>query len=167
MTIYVEYLERAGGAEKQRVDVFDLERVRVGRNPDSDLKFDPAKEPQVGRYHAEIYREGGQHFVKDLQSRNGTFVSGKRIERPTPVFDGDVIQFAAGGPKVRFSTRPPGATVARVAHFECRQRTSYRFVRRVFAPAIPQGLLRAPASLARISPTANHRRQLFATPHAR
>ena len=115
MTIYVEYLERAGGAEKQRVDVFDLERVRVGRNPDSDLKFDPAKEPQVGRYHAEIYREGGQHFVKDLQSRNGTFVSGKRIERPTPVFDGDVIQFAAGGPKVRFSTRPPGATVARVA----------------------------------------------------
>lgn len=115
MTIYVEYLDHAADTDKQRVEVFDLERVRVGRNPDNDLKFDPAKETQVGRYHAEIYREGGQFFVKDLQSRNGTFVGGKRIERPTLVSEGDVIQFAAGGPKVRFSTHSPGSTVARIA----------------------------------------------------
>jgi type VI secretion system protein ImpL len=111
MTIY---LERTTGTEPGQVEAFDLERVRVGRNPDNDLTFDPEKEPQVGRYHAEIYREGGQHFVKDLQSRNGTFVGGQRVERPTPIADGDVIQFAAGGPRVRFSTRPPGATVAGV-----------------------------------------------------
>lgn len=112
MTVYVTHTQ---GSKKNQVEEFDTDRIRVGRNPDNDLKFDPEKDTQVSGYHAEIYRDGGQYFVKDLQSRNGTFVGGRRIERPTEVSDGDVVQFAPGGPSVRVSTRPQGGTLLEAA----------------------------------------------------
>lgn len=105
------YLEHTEGSRKGEVQQFDLDRIRIGRQADNEVRFDAEKDRQVSGRHAEIYREGGQHFVKDLQSRNGTFVGSRRIERPTPISDGDVIQFAPGGPAVRFWTRDPAATV--------------------------------------------------------
>ena len=105
------YLEHESGNDAGRVETFETSRVRVGRSPDNDLTFDADSARQVSRDHAEIYLDGERYFVKDLQSRNGTFVGGRRIDQPTPLNDGDTIQFAAGGPTVRFSTRPAGGTV--------------------------------------------------------
>jgi type VI secretion system protein ImpL len=107
------YLEHVSGVDKDKVEVFETDRVRVGRNPDNDLRFDGDDARQVSRYHAEIYREGERHFVKDLQSRNGTFVGGRRIEQPVQLNEGDAMQFAAGGPTLRFSTQPVATTGAR------------------------------------------------------
>jgi type VI secretion system protein ImpL len=108
MTIHLQHM---AGSKKDEVTTFTGDRIRIGRNPDNDLVFDGDTDRQVGRYHAEIYRDGDRYLLNDLQSRNGTFLVGRRIDRPTALSDGDVVQFAPEGPTVRFSTRPLGATV--------------------------------------------------------
>src|ERR1700694_611326 len=107
------YFEHVSAVDKNKVEVFQIDRVRVGRNPDNDLRFDGDDARQVSRYHAEIYREGERYFVKDLQSRNGTFVGGRRSDQPVQLNEGDAVQFAAGGPTLRFSTQPAASTSAR------------------------------------------------------
>lgn len=104
MTIYFQHLE---GSKKGQVESLDSDRIHVGRQPGSDLRFDPNKDREVSGSHAEIYRQGDIYFIQDLQSRNGTYVNSRRINQPTPLGDGDVIEFSSRGPKVVFCTREP------------------------------------------------------------
>jgi DNA-binding NtrC family response regulator len=46
---------------------------------------------RVSAQHARITRSGRTLHIVDLDSRNGTFVNGRRIEGPTKLVDGDVI----------------------------------------------------------------------------
>jgi len=46
----------------------------------------------ISRRHARIRLEGGLAYIEDLQSRNGTYVNGRRVLAPTPLHDGDKIQ---------------------------------------------------------------------------
>ncbi|MBI3408650.1 MAG: FHA domain-containing protein [Planctomycetes bacterium] len=66
----------------------------LGRAADCDLVV---SHPTVSRRHAELTVEGPLVTVKDLRSRNGTFVDGKRIEK-CEVSRGQWVEF--GG--VRF-----------------------------------------------------------------
>jgi len=49
----------------------------LGRNPDCDLVLDS---PMVSRRHAELSREGETFLLRDLESANGTFLDGVRIQ---------------------------------------------------------------------------------------
>ena len=51
--------------------------VRIGRDPGCDLRIN---DQGVSRVHAEIFRAGGQWFVRDLGSSNGTFLDGARVQ---------------------------------------------------------------------------------------
>jgi pSer/pThr/pTyr-binding forkhead associated (FHA) protein len=52
----------------------------IGRTSECDIQiFDE----RVSRQHAKIWERGGVVFIRDLKSRNGTFVEGERIERCT------------------------------------------------------------------------------------
>jgi FHA domain-containing protein len=65
----------------------------AGIFPDVDLDADDP-EAKVSRRHARITRRGGQHFLEDLGSTNGTFVNrGKRLlpGNQQPLYDGDEI----------------------------------------------------------------------------
>ncbi len=61
----------------------------IGRWEDNDVVVD---DRWVSRYHAQIHREGESYAVQDLDSKNGTFVNGRRITAPTSLADGDEIQ---------------------------------------------------------------------------
>jgi DNA-binding response OmpR family regulator len=61
----------------------------IGRWEDNDVVVD---DRWVSRYHAQIHRQGEQYVIEDLQSKNGTFVNGRRIATPTVLADGDEIQ---------------------------------------------------------------------------
>jgi pSer/pThr/pTyr-binding forkhead associated (FHA) protein len=50
----------------------------IGRNADSDITIDNAG---VSAHHAKIIKEGDEFIVEDTESRNGTFVNGKRVSR--------------------------------------------------------------------------------------
>jgi hypothetical protein len=60
----------------------------IGRNPEATVQI--ASE-RVSRRHARILIEGGRAVLEDLDSKNGTFVGGERIEGPAELADGDTI----------------------------------------------------------------------------
>lgn len=90
------------GPMKGEIQEFSKQTISVGRHPSSDVKF-PADLTIVSRSHAEITRDGNQFRLVDC-STNGTFVNGKRITEAL-LRDGDVLEFADGGPKVSFLTQ--------------------------------------------------------------
>jgi type VI secretion system protein ImpL len=97
------FLKHIEGGKRGQVESFDLERIRIGRHADNDLKFNPDTDREVSGHHAEIVCQGELVTIRDLQSRNGTLVNGRRINQSTTLRDGDTIQFADTGPKVVFS----------------------------------------------------------------
>jgi len=63
----------------------------VGRDEDCDLVIG---DRQVSRRHASIARENEQYVLRDLGSKNGTFVNGQEVQDPYVLKDGDEIQIA-------------------------------------------------------------------------
>ncbi|MDO5630071.1 MAG: FHA domain-containing protein [Mobilicoccus sp.] len=59
--------------------------VLLGRNPECTLVID---DDYASGRHARVYYGDRGWFVEDLDSTNGTFVSGTRITEPTPLKDG-------------------------------------------------------------------------------
>lgn len=90
--------------------VFPLSAARtvVGRHPEADLRFSPEGDLDVSALHAEIVREEGGWVVRDLGSRNGTWVNGVRAAPGASLREGDRISFGADGPAAEFGLRPRG-----------------------------------------------------------
>ena len=63
----------------------------VGRDPSADFVIE---ERGASRRHFRVYQDGGQYFVEDLGSTNGTRINGRRAKR-WKLSDGDVIQVGA------------------------------------------------------------------------
>ncbi len=60
----------------------------VGRSGQSDLVL---TDPEVSRSHARFEVAGGIVYLNDLQSRNGTFLNGRRVGEPIEVQAGDQV----------------------------------------------------------------------------
>jgi hypothetical protein len=78
-----------------------LTEVVIGRKdphsgfaPEVDLTDHGGTEGGVSREHARLFVRGGQLFIEDLESTNGTFVNQQKLSpgRPRPVRDGDEIR---------------------------------------------------------------------------
>lgn len=59
----------------------------IGRGPDNDIRID---NPGVSASHAVIIREGDDHVIEDLKSKNGTYINNRKISRQTLCY-GDVV----------------------------------------------------------------------------
>ena len=94
------------GARAGEVEIFRKGYIGVGRHPLSDVRFDTERDLDVSARHAAVIRRGEAFVVQDLNSRNGTFVNSQRIDRETPLADGDVIGFGTNGPAVEFRSLP-------------------------------------------------------------
>jgi pSer/pThr/pTyr-binding forkhead associated (FHA) protein len=66
---------RQGG--RKLIDL-DRPRMTIGRAPGSDL---PVETPLASRVHALLSTRSDGVYVSDLDSSNGTFVNGRKIER--------------------------------------------------------------------------------------
>jgi S1-C subfamily serine protease/pSer/pThr/pTyr-binding forkhead associated (FHA) protein len=83
----------------------DADRFTVGRAEDNDLRL-PDPEKRVSRHHAEIVHRDGDWFIRDLDSSNGVWIDGRRIEQETLLRDGQSVR--VGGQ--RFTVRLEGPT---------------------------------------------------------
>ena len=63
-------------------------RVAIGRGKDCELALFT---DSASRRHAEVYAEGAEFFVRDLGSKNGTYVNGEAVTRPRALRPGDRI----------------------------------------------------------------------------
>lgn len=62
--------------------------VTIGSAPDNTIVLE---DPRVAQRHAMIEPRDGQLHVRDLGSRDGTYVRGQRIQKEAPVAEGDEI----------------------------------------------------------------------------
>jgi pSer/pThr/pTyr-binding forkhead associated (FHA) protein len=75
----------------------DIEVV-IGRSRETTIRLEGDMSLAVSRRHARIFYSGWKVCIEDLGSRNGTWLNRKRVDRPTIIERGDVIEFGAGGP---------------------------------------------------------------------
>lgn len=67
----------------------ESETVEIGRLSSNDLCL---SNPMISRQHAVVTWRGSGFQIRDLQSRNGTFVNGERVLTPVELKDGDLIE---------------------------------------------------------------------------
>jgi S1-C subfamily serine protease len=97
-----------GGRAGHR-EVFDKSYIGCGRHPLSDLRFEPEQDLDVSTKHAAVLRTGERYVLRDLGSRNGTFVNNRKVESDYELADGDVVRFGLHGPEVEFHVAHEGA----------------------------------------------------------
>ncbi|MEA2226548.1 MAG: hypothetical protein QOF04_178 [Solirubrobacteraceae bacterium] len=79
---------RAGGGRVGESFPLNADRMTIGRRPDSGIFLDDVT---VSRDHALLVRRGGDYYLDDLGSLNGTYVNRHRIESHH-LEDGDELQ---------------------------------------------------------------------------
>lgn len=71
-----------GPLKGSHMEVASLEDFTIGRAGDNDFQLG---DDFASSRHARLFRRGSEWFVEDLDSRNGTFVNGVRIDQPERV----------------------------------------------------------------------------------
>jgi pSer/pThr/pTyr-binding forkhead associated (FHA) protein len=66
--------------------------IRVGRGPGNEIML---SDDSVSWHHAQLWAEGEGAWVRDLGSRNGTFVNGERATSSVKLTDGDELRIGA------------------------------------------------------------------------
>jgi hypothetical protein len=100
------FLDVWGQSGAERVPLTS-ERVTVGKSRANDLVVD---DPEVSRMHAVLERYPAGWCVRDLSSRNGTFVNGQRLTAERPLRVGDEIR--VGTTIIRFDAPGRAAETA-------------------------------------------------------
>ena len=104
-------LRHLSGSRAPQLDVIPLgahEELVLGRAPNAAVRFDARRDGVVGRLHARIARTAGQEeefILVDLESRNGTFLNGERVEVARFLRSGDTFQLGLGGPVLEFGVQ--------------------------------------------------------------
>lgn len=88
----VEYQEVTGTTSTLTIDFTGKSRLLIGRHEDNDIVI---PYPAVSKFHAVLLRVGSQIYIKDLQSRNGTFVNGQRVTGKKALPQGDLVKIAS------------------------------------------------------------------------
>jgi hypothetical protein len=88
-----------------RVYELTLEKTTVGRAEQNDLVLHDAS---VSSHHCEITVYGPEVIAHDLNSRNGTFVDGVKVEKQAQIKGGQLVRF--GTVAARLELDPPTAS---------------------------------------------------------
>ncbi len=78
----------------------------IGRSSACDFQVE---NPLVSRRHCAFYERGGQLWVQDLGSQNGTRLNGERLTHARPVRDGDQLDLACLPFRIHVSAAELGA----------------------------------------------------------
>ena len=81
-----------GPLRGSHMEIASVEDVTIGRGPDNDFQLG---DDFASSRHARLFRRGSEWFVEDLDSRNGTFVQGVRIDQPERVSVGTDIKMGS------------------------------------------------------------------------
>ena len=77
------------GAEHTEVELNSAEFTAGRQEEGVDLCL---PQPGVSRRHFQIVTEGGGYILRDLGSKNGTFLNGEKVWKETELKSGDIIK---------------------------------------------------------------------------
>lgn len=103
--------ESGGGKREVRI----TSPVTIGRSPSATFTID---DKTLSREHTLISGQAGRYTVKDLESKNGTYLNGQLIRRPEPLKHGDRIRVGPATFMIVWDSddasadRPAGSTTA-------------------------------------------------------
>jgi hypothetical protein len=87
--------------QREAIDI-DRPRITIGRVPENDVQL---ADDRVSRHHAVIeLQDGGRVVLRDLDSRNGTFIDGVRLAGSRVLTGGERLQF--GDEELRVEASP-------------------------------------------------------------
>ena len=75
------------GGERREIKVTGL--ITIGRSPEVTVQVD---DKTLSREHTQVYAQGGRIYVKDLGSKNGTYLNGALVKQPEALKQGDRIK---------------------------------------------------------------------------
>ena len=78
-------VEVIGGPDSGASYTSDGDRIAIGSHQSADLRL---SDPSVSRFHCEIEVQEQRLLIRDLGSKNGTYVGGLPIDGPTELSDG-------------------------------------------------------------------------------
>ena len=96
--IIVEHLSHFNNARQE----FESHVVRLGRDPMSEVAFDPDHDVVVSANHCKIMYAEGRFLLLDNDSTNGTFIDNQRVKR-RELQGGEELMLGMGGPKMRIN----------------------------------------------------------------
>lgn len=96
------------GSRRGNTEVFASDMIAIGTADEASLRFDPEIDRNTSKYHARIQLQECDYVIEDLGSVKGTLVNNRLVGK-TVLKDGDLIEFGAGGPKVRFRVKTDDA----------------------------------------------------------
>ena len=86
------------------------ETAVVGRSSECDYQL---CHPLISRRHCAFDLRGGEIWVQDLGSLNGTYLNGERVKGPRPVHDGDRLDLTFLPYEICLPKSPEGSVVQR------------------------------------------------------
>ena len=92
-----------GGALEpgERLDLFG--GISIGRSSDADVRIE---DRYASGIHARVYSRGANYYVEDMNSTNGTFLNGGRLNGEAKLNDLDEVRI--GDTEFRFELDIPG-----------------------------------------------------------
>src|SRR4051794_36256045 len=92
---------KGGGLEpSERFDLFG--GISIGRSSDADVRIE---DRYASGIHARVYSRGANYYVEDMNSTNGTFLNGSRLNGEAKLNDLDEVRI--GNTEFRFELDIP------------------------------------------------------------
>lgn len=82
----------------------------LGRDPECSVVFDAHADLEVSARHAAFFADDTGWLVRDLGSRNGTYVDGRRVEGLTRLTQSCAVRLGADGPELHVTVVGQTAT---------------------------------------------------------
>lgn len=124
-------------------------RVTIGRALTNDISF--SDDPEVSRLHAVLEPIGEDWVIRDLNSRNGTSVNGRRISGDQPLSAGDQVTIGSARLVFRSAGEQRLAETVGAAAAPSLTRREADVLRALFRPATDMATFTEPASTREIA----------------
>lgn len=114
LIIDLQHLSGSLAGQSQRIALAGGQKIRLGRNPSNDVKFNDEVDDSVSGVHAKLHYDDDRLYVEDQRSTNGTLLNGS----PCPAFqriavpDGSRLRLGKQGPEMQVTLRQKGVAPA-------------------------------------------------------
>lgn len=87
---YLKLINRKDSLPYKIEEYYSIEEnLTLGRRGDNDIVI---KDPFISKYHFQIAEDEKEYYLEDLNSANGTYLNGEKIQDVVKLINGDMIK---------------------------------------------------------------------------